>query len=383
MSVKRIVIAPDSFKECLTSPEVARAIETGLRRVWADAEIECVPMADGGEGTVEALITATGGRYLTANVRDPLGNLIEAKYGILGDGKTAVIETAAASGLALIPTKDRHPGFTTTFGTGQLMREAIEQGVETVIVGLGGSGTNDAGAGMAQALGYALRDADDAELPFGGFALARLDWIDNSKRHAGLDNVEVIAAYDVDNPLCGPTGTSRIYGPQKGASAKTVEMLDAALEHFSRYVEEEFDLNVSELPGAGAAGGFGAGLVVFANAKLRPGFDVVSQACGLADRMEQADLVITGEGKMDAQSAYGKTPVAVARMAGERGVPTVAFVGSLGDDAEGACGHHFERIIPIAAEGRTVEHAIEHAPELLADATETFARNYTPDSAAH
>ena len=377
----RIVIAPDSFKESASAAEVCHAIEAGLRKVWPEAEIDRVPMADGGEGTVEALVVATSGRFVDTKARDPLGNLILARYGILGDEGTAVIEMAAASGLALVAPEQRHPGFTTTFGTGELMRHAMEQGVARIIVGLGGSATNDAGAGMAQALGYSLRDANDVELPFGGFALGRLDWIDETKKYEGLAHVEIIGACDVDNPLCGPTGTSKVYGPQKGASPKTASMLDAAVRHFGEYVEEEFGIQVLDVPGAGAAGGLGAGLMVFAQATLRPGVEVVAEACGLRERIEGAALVITGEGKIDAQTLHGKTPVGVARMAKAAGVPVVAFSGVLEEGASALRQEGIESFIPICRGGVTPEEAMTHTGELLAEAAEGFARSWRAEGA--
>lgn len=371
-----IVIAPDSFKESASAVEVCAAIETGLRRVWSDAVIDCVPMADGGEGTVEALVTATGGRYIEVQVRDALGEFIVARYGLLGDGRTAVIEMAAASGLEHVPPEKRAPGFTTTFGTGQLIRHAIEQGVARILVGLGGSATNDAGAGMAQALGYSLRDEDESELPFGGLALSRLDWIEDLKKHAGLEHVEVIGAYDVDSPLCGPEGASFVYGPQKGASAKTVELLDAALRHFGEYVEEALGVRVLEAKGAGAAGGLGAGLMVFANATLLPGVEVVAEACGLEERVAKSELVITGEGKLDGQSLHGKTPVGVARIARRAGVPVVAFAGVLGEGAEDLGAEGIEAFFPICKGGMTSEEAMRRTRELLADEAEKFATGW-------
>ncbi len=371
-----IVIASDSFKESASAVEVCAAIESGLKRVWADAAFDLVPMADGGEGTVEALVAATGGRYVEVQVRDALGELIDARYGMLGEGRTAAIEMAAASGLEHVPPEKRAPAFTTTFGTGQLMRHAIEQGVDRMIVGLGGSATNDAGAGMAQALGYSLRDKDELELPFGGLALSRLDWIESQKRHAGLEHVEVIGAYDVDSPLCGPGGASYVFGPQKGASPKTVELLDAALRHFGEYVEEEYGIDVLEAKGAGAAGGLGAGLIVFANATLRPGIDVVAEACGLEERIAKSDLVITGEGKLDGQSLHGKAPIGVARISKRAGVPVVAFAGVLGEGAEDLASEGIEAVFPICKEGMTAEESMRRTAELLADEAEKFATEW-------
>jgi len=328
----RLVIAPDSFKECLGAPQVAEAIAAGVREAAPDAEIDIAPVADGGEGTAEALVTATGGRFVETFARDPLGHRIEARYGILGDGKTAVLDVAEASGLQRIPVEQRNPGFTTSYGTGQLVCHAMEQGVATIVVGLGGSGTNDAGAGMAQALGYQLRDADDRELPFGGFALARLDFIESMKRHQGLQHVDIVGAYDVSNPLCGPEGASYVYAPQKGATPKTCELLDNALHHFETFVREDRDVDLAKLTGAGAAGGLGAGLVVFCDATLKPGFEVVSEHCELAERIAAADLVVTGEGRLDSQTLYGKAPFGVATMAQRAGVRCVLIAGVANND---------------------------------------------------
>jgi glycerate kinase len=371
----RIVLAPDSFKECLPAGEVARALAAGCRRVFPEAKLDLAPMADGGEGTVEALVTATGGRFVDAPAHDPLGQPIEARFGVLGDGRTAVVEVAAASGLALVPPEQRHPGFTTTYGTGELMLRAIDEGVRRIIVGLGGSATNDAGAGMAQALGYGLRDADDREIPFGGFALAKLNWIDPMKVREGLNYVEVIGAYDVDSPLCGPGGASYLFGPQKGASPKTCEMLDAALAHFAEYAEEEYRVPLRGTPGSGAAGGLGAGLMVFCHAELRPGFEVVANACGLAERIRGAGLVITGEGRLDRQSLRGKVPVGVGRLAKAAGVPCWAVAGTCeaGLDAEFAA-EGISGTIELANLAGSEAESLAHPARYLADAAERVAR---------
>ncbi len=323
----RVVIAPNAFKECLSAPAAAEALAEGVRIALPSAEIDLAPVADGGEGTAEALVRATGGRMIEAFARDPLGERVSAQYGILGDGRTAAIDVAAASGLWRVPPEKRHPGFTTSYGTGELMLHAAAQGVRKIIVGLGGSATNDAGAGLAQALGYGLRDAKDRELPLGGFALARLDWIDPLKVREGLRHVDVVGACDVDNPLCGPAGASFVYGPQKGAEPKACEMLDAALRHFGEYVEAEFQLRVIDTPRAGAAGGLGAGLMAFCGAELGSGFDVVADAIRLAERIGRAGLVITGEGRLDDQSLRGKAPAGVARLARDCGVACWAAAG--------------------------------------------------------
>lgn len=373
----RIVIAPDSFKECLSAPEAAEAIAAGWRRAHPDAAVDLVPMADGGEGTTKALVSATGGHYIEQRVRDPLGHLIPACYGILGDGRTAVIEVAAASGLALVPPKDRAPGFTTSFGTGQLIRHALEQGVATIIVGLGGSATNDAGAGMAQALGYGLRDIDDRELPFGGLALARLHWIEEMKKHQALGQVDIIGACDVENPLCGPDGASLVYAPQKGASQKTAELLDAALRHFGEYIEDELRVKVMDVSGAGAAGGLGAGLLAFCDAELRPGFEVVAEACRLAERLETADLVITGEGRLDAQTLSGKVPLGVARLARFTETTCWAVAGDI--DASAQADLHdagIEQMLSLVSLAGDSAESMRHPQRYLAGAAERLARSF-------
>lgn len=372
----RIVIAPDSFKGSATAVEVCSAIEVGLGRVFRDADIVCVPMADGGEGTLDALIAATNGHQTSLRVSGPLGNPVDAAYGVLGDGHTAVIEMASASGLNLVPPNERDPARASTRGTGELMRHAIEAGSRRIIVCIGGSATNDGGAGMAQALGFSLKDADGVELEPGGMALAKLSAIDAMSRHAGLDGMQIDVACDVDNPLCGPTGASLVYGPQKGASPEIAALLDDALRHFGEVLEQQFDVSVLDLPGAGAAGGLGAGLVAFTGARLLSGIDLVCEICGLEDTLSSADLVITGEGKIDGQSVHGKTPVGVARLAKKKGIPVIAFAGELGE------GHR-----SVYAEGITAAYSICRGPirqalamaetlPLLADAAETFARSW-------
>jgi glycerate kinase len=368
----RVVIAPDSFKECLSALDVAEALAVGLRRAVSDAELELVPMADGGEGTVDALVAATGGRTVTLNVTGPMGKMVDAVYGMLGDGETAVIEMASASGLALTPVADRDPRVASTYGTGELLRAAIEQGARRVIIGIGGSATNDGGAGMAEAMGYRFLDADGNALPRGGAALGGLETIDASGRLSGIEECEILVACDVTNPLCGPNGASHIYGPQKGADAETVNVLDAALRHFAEVVREQLGIDVAELPGAGAAGGLGAGLVAFARGSLRPGVDLVADACHLAERINGADLVITGEGKLDGQSIHGKTPIGVARVAQRAGVPVVAVAGVLGDGYEAVYDFGIATVYALSTGSTSRDYAMAHAAELLAGVGETI-----------
>ncbi|MCH7909577.1 MAG: glycerate kinase, partial [Candidatus Hydrogenedentes bacterium] len=266
----RILIAPDSFKESASAGQVCEAIAAGLRRVVPDADLLCVPMADGGEGTVDAVIAATGAAPVRVQVRGPLGGPIDATYARLRGGRTVVIEMATASGLMLVPPDQRNPGTANTFGTGELIADALESGAQKIVLGIGGSATNDGGAGMAQALGYSFVDSEGRELDPGGLALAHLDRIDSQQKHPVLENVEIVAACDVDNPLCGPQGASQVYGPQKGASPEMVLELDHALAHFAEIVERDIGRSVAEVPGAGAAGGLGAGLLAFAGARLAP-----------------------------------------------------------------------------------------------------------------
>lgn len=334
----RIVIAPDKFKEALPAGDVAAAIASGVRRVLPDAQIDLVPMADGGEGTVEALLAATGGSRRRSVVTGPLGEPVKATWGILGDGRTAVIEMAAASGLALVPLNRRDPTRTTTFGTGELVRAALDAGAAHVLIGIGGSATTDGGTGAAQAVGVAFRDARDnpPTRPMTGGDLAGLSRIDLGARDGRIAGVSIEAACDVDNPLLGPRGAAAVYGPQKGATPEQVAELDRGLSHLADLIERDIGKDVRRFAGAGAAGGLGAGLVAFLGARLRAGIDIVMDATRLRERIRGADLVITGEGRLDAQSMMGKVIAGVGRAANDAGVPVVALVGTVGDGAETA-----------------------------------------------
>lgn len=371
----RVIIAPDSFKECASAAAVSHALATGWRRVFPDADLVCVPMADGGEGTVEALVAATGGSMAVAHgVAGPLGERLDAAYGILGDDATAVIEMATASGLPLVPPERRDPRLATTFGTGEMMRDALDRGLRRIIVGIGGSATNDGGAGMAQALGFALLDEHGDALPRGGAALARLARIGTSARHPGLDACEILVACDVTNPLCGPQGASFVYGPQKGASEEVVRELDSALRHYANVIEHQLNRSVADIPGAGAAGGLGAGLLAFARAALRPGVELVAEACGLDEKMAGADLVITGEGRLDGQTVHGKTPVGVARVAKRLGIPVVAVAGSLGAGYPGVYNEGIDAVFSICPSPISLAEAIARAEDLLTNTAENIAR---------
>ncbi len=370
----KIVIAPDSFKECLPAEAVAAAMARGVRAAAPGAEVICVPMADGGEGTVRALVAATRGRLLSARVTGPLGDPVEAEYGLLGDGRTAALEMAAASGLPLVPPERRDPMAATTFGTGELIAAALDQGVERLVLGIGGSATVDGGAGMAQALGARLLDARGASVGRGGGALAQVERIDVSALDPRLRRVECQVACDVTNPLTGPRGAARVYGPQKGATPEMVELLDAALAHWAEVIERDLGAHVSDTPGAGAAGGLGAGLIAFLRAELVRGVELVIQAVGLDEKLRGADLVLVGEGRLDAQTAYGKVPVGVARVARAGGIPVVALAGSLGEGYEAVREQGIAACFSVVQSPMALRTAMDHADELLARAAEEVVR---------
>jgi len=370
----RIVIAPDSFKESLPAAEVARALAQGWRRARPLDAIVCIPMADGGEGTANAIIAAMNGQWEHVTVTGPVGQPVEAVYGLLDEGRKAVVEMALASGLPLVPPALRDPAIATTLGTGELMRNALDKGVREIIAAIGGSATNDGGAGMAHALGYRFLDARGAELPLGGLALERLDRIDASGRHPALAHCRIRVACDVDNPLCGPRGASWVYGPQKGASPELAARLDAALARLATVIERDLDISIMDRPGSGAAGGLGGGLVAFTGGVLEPGAALVAEACGLAQHLAGADLAITAEGRIDGQTVHGKTPAGVARLAKAQGIPVLAIAGSLGPDFEQvyACG--IDAVFSIAAGPGSLEEALESAERNLLRTGETLAR---------
>jgi len=370
----RIVIAPDSFKESAPADRVAAALAAGILRVMPEADLVLAPMADGGEGTVDALVAGTGGVKATATVTGPLGEPVLAEYGVLGDGITAVIEMAAAAGLALAPPDRRDPRVTTTRGAGELILDALGRGLRRFVMGIGGSATNDGGAGMAQALGYHLLDVDGHELPPGGSALARLDRIDSSSKHPALAESSFSVACDVTNPLCGPLGASRVFGPQKGADKTAVDELDAALRRFGEVVARDLGVPVLDVACAGAAGGLGAGLMAFCGARLMPGAEVVAQACRLEQRMAGADLVITGEGRIDSQTAGGKTPLGVARIAKKLGIPVVAVAGTLGVGYEILYELGIDAVLPIQPRPMTLAESIACCEDSLQRAGENLAR---------
>jgi glycerate kinase len=372
----KVIVAPDKFKGSLSAPDAAEAIARGVRRADRHATIDLVPMADGGDGTVEALVEATGGSYQTASVAGPLGDLVpSARFGVLGDGRTVVLEMASASGLVLVPTGHRDVMAASTLGTGELILAALKSNPCRLIVAIGGSATNDGGAGMAVALGFELLDAEGRTLPPGGGSLGRLDRIIPPAADS-LAGVEVLVACDVANPLCGPTGASRVYGPQKGATPDQVEVLDGNLAHFAAIVRRDLGIDVLDRPGSGAAGGLGAGLMAFAGGKLVPGVTLVEQAVSLAGRLQGADLCLTAEGAIDASSAFGKTAVGVARLARKAGVPTLALAGSIGSGAEDVHPEGIDAYFTICPGPVPLDHAIANAASLLEAAAEQAVRAF-------
>jgi len=370
----RVVVAPDSFKGSLSALRVAEAMERGIRTVFPEAEVLKVPIADGGEGTVEALVAATGGRVEHATVRGPLGEPVRALWGVLGDGETAVVEMAAVSGLPLVPEARRDPRATTTFGTGELMRAALDAGLSKLVIGIGGSATNDGGAGMARAFGIRFLDASGRELPDGGAALSRLDRIDLSGLDPRLARAEILVACDVDNPLTGARGASAVYGPQKGATPEMVRELDAALAWFAAVARASTGRDVAEVPGAGAAGGLGAGLLFFTPARLRPGVAIVLEAIGFDEMVKDAHLVVTGEGRTDFQSAMGKAPAGVAAVARRHGVPVVCLAGGLGQGADDLMSQGVDALASIVPQPMTLEECMARGAELVEAGTARACR---------
>ncbi len=370
----RIVVAPQEYKGTLTAKAAAEAMAEGVRRGFPGAEVDVIPLSDGGPGLVEAMVASAGGDLAVSTVHDPLGRLTEAQWGMLPDG-TAVIEMAQAAGLTLLSPEERDPRVTSTRGVGELVLAALNRGARRLIVGLGGSATNDGGAGMAAALGARFLDAEGRELPPGGAALARLQRIDASGMDRRLSSLEVVAATDVTNPLCGPQGASLVYGPQKGASAEAAQELDVALSHYAEVVQRDLGVEVRDRPGAGAAGGLGAGLIAFLGARIRPGFEVVAEAVRLAERLTGADLAVTGEGRLDGQTIYGKTVAGVARLAASMGVPVLVVPGALGPGWEAILPWVYG-VEPMAGSAVTLEEALQRPAAVLAMTVERALRGW-------
>ncbi len=370
----KVVIAPDSYKGCLSALEVAKAMERGVLSAIPAAEVRKIPIADGGEGTVAALVTATNGQLRQTAVTDPLGNKINAHWGVLGDGRTAVIEMAAASGLPLVPKEKRDPRFTTTFGTGELIQAALAEGLPKIIIGIGGSATNDGGTGMARALGVRFLAADGREVAPGGGSLAEICQIDTTGLDPRLINTEIVVACDVDNPLCGTRGASAVFGPQKGATPEMVQQLDAGLAKYASCAQQATGRDVADKAGAGAAGGLGAGLMFFTPAQLKPGVEIVLDAVGFSDIVHDADFVITGEGRTDFQTAFGKAPVGVAKVAKTHGVPVFCISGGLGEGADDVLAQGIDAVMSICDRPLSLEECMAAGAQLIEPAVTRLCR---------
>jgi glycerate kinase len=370
----RIIVAPQALKGSLTATEAGRAITKGIQAIYPEAEIEIIPMADGGEGTAQVLVDATGGEFIAQTVTGPLDQPVQAFYGILGDGKTAVIEMAACAGLPLLKPEERDPRITTTYGVGELIRAALDRDCRSFIIGIGGSATNDGGAGMAQALGAALLTAEGRPIARGGAALSTLASISMQQMDPRLRECTFEVACDVTNPLCGPQGASAVFGPQKGATLEMVYQLDQALAHYARVIEQDLGIAVKYIPGAGAAGGLGAGLSAFLHAKILSGAQIVLTAANFAARAKGADLVITAEGQIDGQTAFGKSIGILAQFAKRHNLPVLALTGNLGEGYECVYSLGVDVVMPIASGPMTLAYSMEHAGLLLCRATERSLR---------
>jgi len=370
----KILVAPDSFKSSLFASQVAVAMEEGIRAVLPQVQVTRLPLSDGGEGLVDALVSASGGEFVTEEVTDPLGRPVSSYWGLMGDKKTAVIEMAAASGLPLLDENERNPMVTTTYGTGQLIKAALDRGCRKLIIGIGGSATNDGGGGMAQALGASLVDEEGRELPFGGGYLHKLRKIDLSGMDSRLKNTRIRVACDVNNPLTGSRGASSVYGPQKGATPDMVEKLDRALKYYAQVIYRDLGIDVENVPGSGAAGGLGAGLMAFLNGELTPGIELVMEAVGLEKELKNCSLILTGEGELDAQSIYGKVPVGVARAAKKENVPVVVLAGSVAEDLGIMHREGITACFSIINKPMTLEDAMEKTADLVKTAAEEVIR---------
>ena len=369
-----IALAPDSFKESMTAKEVCEAMERGIKK--ANSNISCihVPMADGGEGTMQSLVDATNGKVYSLKVVGPLGNEVEAEYGILGDGEIGILEMASASGIQLVHPEKRNPLLTTTYGTGQLIKACLDHGVKKLLIGIGGSATNDGGAGVIQALGGKLLDKQGNELAFGGGELGKLSTINLSDFDTRLKDVFVEVACDVSNPLCGERGASNVYGPQKGATKEMIAVLDDNLRHYADIIKKQFVKDVLHVPGAGAAGGLGAGLMAFLNGNLKKGIEMVIEYAGLEEKVKDADMVWTGEGSIDFQTQYGKTPLGVATVAKKYNRPVIALAGRVGDGIEVLYENGIDSIFGITKGATSLEEALAKGQENIEKTSENIVR---------
>ncbi|WP_274655175.1 glycerate kinase [Paenibacillus humicola] len=372
----KIVIAPDSFKGSVSAMEAALYMERGVKRALPDARTVRVPVADGGEGTLDALIAATGGRKAEVTVTGPLGDPVKAEYGVLGDGNTAVIEMASASGLCLIEDDRKNPMAATTYGTGELIRKALDDGCRSFILAIGGSATNDGGIGMLQALGMRLLDASGMPVGFGGQELGRIAAIDDSQWDRRIAESAFVIASDVQNPLVGPSGASYVFGPQKGATPDMIGILDHAMSRFADVVQAKTGLRLHDRPGAGAAGGLGGAFQAFFPAQMRRGIDIVIEHTKLREHLQEADLVFTGEGRVDFQTASGKTPMGVAQEAKKLGIPAIVIAGSIGPGIESLYEFGILSVHSIVNAPMTLQEAMEKTPELLSQRAEQIVRTF-------
>jgi glycerate kinase len=369
-----IVLAPDSFKESMTAKEACKAMERGIKKVNSNISCVHVPMADGGEGTMQSLVDGTNGKIYSFKVVGPLGNEVEAQYGILGDGEIGVLEMASASGIHLVPLAQRNPLITTTYGTGQLIKACLDHGVKKLLIGIGGSATNDGGAGVVQALGGRLLDKQGNELGFGGGELGKLHAIDLTNFDSRLKEVAVEVACDVNNPLCGERGASNVYGPQKGATKEIIGILDDNLKHYADIIKKQLGKDVLDEPGAGAAGGLGAGLMTFLNGTLKKGIEMVIQYAGLEEKVKDADMVWTGEGSIDFQTQYGKTPLGVATVAKKYNKPVIALAGRVGEGTDMLYGMGIDSIFGIMKGVASLEEALTKGQENVEKTSENVIR---------
>ncbi|WP_010296603.1 glycerate kinase [Clostridium senegalense] len=370
----KFVLAPDSFKESMTAKEVCIAMEKGIKKVFKDAKCIHVPMADGGEGTLQSLVDSTKGQVYVKEVTGPLGNNVSAKFGFLNDGKTAIIEIAEASGLTLVPREKRNPLITTTFGIGELIKEVLDKGCNKILIGLGGSSTNDGGVGMLQALGAKFLDINNNEIGFGGGNLKKLSRIDLSEFDKRIANVNIEVACDVKNPLTGNNGASFVFGPQKGATKNMVIVLDESLKHFSNIVKHQLNKEIDKLEGAGAAGGLGAALIGFCNGKLVSGIDLVINYSRLEDKLKDADFVFTGEGSIDIQTTFGKTPIGVSRLAKRHNIPVIALGGKVDSNIEKLYDLGINSVFGILPGVETLDQALKNGKENVERTTENICR---------
>lgn len=370
----KIVIAPDSFKESMTAKEACEAIEKGMKIALPNAEFIKVPMADGGEGTTQSLVDATEGKMYFVETTGPLGEKVKSKFGILGNGEIAVLEMASTSGLELVPREKRNPMITTTYGTGELIKKAMDMGAKTILIGIGGSATNDGGAGMIQALGGKLLDENGKQISFGGGELSKIKKIDLSELDSRIKNIKFIAACDVQNPLTGETGAANVFGRQKGATEEMVKILDNNLKHYAELIRKDVKVDVENIPGAGAAGGLGAGLMAFLNAELRKGIDIVVEYSKLEEKIKGADFVITGEGSIDSQTRFGKTPYGVVSVAKKHGVPNITLAGNVSKDIEILYDYGFDAIFSIMQGVDNLDNALKNGKVNLEKTAENIAR---------